>query len=95
MFIVIARYRVAAAHQHAFVHESSEAYRPGLACTPGFRRLLFLRHVADPEYLDVLTEWDNVAAFLAHARMVGFPALRTPHEVRERFLYETLDGRKP
>lgn len=90
MIIVIARYRVAPAYQEAFVRESSETYQPQLARAPGFRRLLFLRHRTDPEYIDVLTEWHDVAAFLQHAARVGPPALRTPHEVRERYVYETL-----
>lgn len=89
MLIVIARYRVAMAYQGAFVRESRKVYRPQLVRAPGFRRLLFLRHVTDPEFLDVFTEWENQAAFLRHAAQRG-PVLRTPHEVRERFLCETI-----
>lgn len=90
MFLVIARYRVISAHHISFVRESREWFRQHLAQAAGFRRLLFLRHVTQPEYVDVLTEWQDQASFLAAARH-GPPTLRTPHRVLDRFIYETID----
>ena len=87
MFMMIARYRVPLPEQPAFVQESSRWLREHPAHGRG--RTRFLRHRTAPEYLDVLTEWKDEAAFL-HAIKEGTPRLTTPHETCERYLYDTL-----
>ena len=75
-----------------FAQESRAFFEKVMKRTTGFQRLLFLRNVLDPEYVDVVTEWDSQDDFMKFVSEVHpkQPAFSVPHTVLERYLYESI-----
>jgi len=92
MFVIIARYKMARKHHKKFRKESERFYLNRLGRAKGFLGLMFLRNVLDPEYVDVVTQWNNSNAFERFIQKHPHqPKFTIPHEVLDRFLYETID----
>lgn len=91
MFVVLALYRMDLKHQSQFCKESRSFYEVKMKRAKGFVRLLFLRNLVDREFVDVLTEWTSKSAFMRFLRShPQQPSFSVPHEVLERYLFETL-----
>ena len=92
MFVVIARYRLKVKYHTTFVQESRSFFEKQMKRAVGFHRLLFLRNILDPEYVDVVTEWDDRKAFMEFISdtHTWHSPFSVPHEVRERYLYESI-----
>lgn len=91
MFIVVARYKVKKKFQKRFKQESSRYFSAKMRQAPGFIRLLFLRNVLDPEFIDVVTEWSSWRVFMDFIRRYPHsPPLTVKHEILDRYLFESI-----